>query len=80
MVNTALIVLIVGVGAIAVAIIGAVMLEVYIRRQTNARLREVFGPEYKGRGNENDGTNQAHSRMIHSEHNVAASNFPTVRH
>ena len=80
MVNAALIILLMGVGAIAAAIIGAVMLEVYIRRQTNVRLREVFGSNYKRRQNGNDGTNQARGRMMHSKHDVAASTFPTIRH
>lgn len=35
------------VGAVILAIVGAAMLELYIRWRTTAKLRELFGPDYK---------------------------------
>ena len=45
--KTALIILIVFVGAVVVVIVGAVILEFYIRLLATARLRQVLGTEYK---------------------------------
>lgn len=45
--QTPLIILIGVVGVVAGMIVGAVMLEVYVRWKTTARLRQLFGPEYK---------------------------------
>jgi CheY-like chemotaxis protein len=47
MMKIALIILILVVGAVVGVIIGALTLELYIRRQTTAKLRQLFGPEYK---------------------------------
>jgi hypothetical protein len=47
MMNTGLIILIVIVGVVVVATIGAVMLELYIRLRTKAKLRQLFGPEHE---------------------------------
>jgi len=45
--NMAIIILLVVTGVIVVAVVVRALLEVYIRRKTTARLRELFGPEYK---------------------------------
>lgn len=46
--KTAIIILIVLVGAaVAMVIVGAVMLELFVRRKTTTRLEELFGPKYK---------------------------------
>jgi CheY-like chemotaxis protein len=42
-----LIILGVVVGAVVMGIVGAAMLELYLRLRTAARLRQVFGPDYK---------------------------------
>lgn len=47
MMKIGLIILVLVVGAVVGVIIGALMLELYIRRQTRAKLRQLFGPEYK---------------------------------
>ena len=45
--KVALIILIVIVVVMAVVVLWTVMLELYVRRRTTARLRQLFGPEYK---------------------------------
>jgi CheY-like chemotaxis protein len=46
MMKIALIILILGVGAVVLVIIGALMLKLYIHHQTMAKLRHLFGPDY----------------------------------
>jgi len=75
MMETALIILIVVAGAIAGAV---VLLEVYVRWKTAARLRELFGPDYKRVRTRNAQTElAARDRIIASEYSDA--NTPRLR-
>jgi len=47
MMTMVIIIVLVVTGVVAVAVAVRALLEVYIRRETTARLRELFGPEYK---------------------------------